>query len=90
MANIKSAKKQARQAAVKQQINLARKTAVKTAVKKVLTALAANSDASKIKELLKDAESKISRARGKHLLHGNTAARKIGRLAHKVAQATKK
>jgi ribosomal protein S20 len=35
--------------------------------------------------LLKDAESKLARAKGKGVIHANTAQRKIGRLAKKVA-----
>ena len=89
MANIKSAKKQAKQQAVKRDRNLARKTAVKTAIKKVLTAIEQGVDVAKTKELLKQAEAKIARARGKGLLHSNTASRKISRLAHKVAVANK-
>jgi small subunit ribosomal protein S20 len=89
MANIKSAKKQARQAVHKQERNIARKTAIKTAIRKVLVALEQETDAQKTQELLREAESRIARARGKGLLHSNTAARKIGRLAHRVAQATK-
>jgi small subunit ribosomal protein S20 len=89
MANIKSAKKQARQAEVNRKRNFARKTAVKNAIKKVMTALEQGLDIKKTQELLKEAEAKVARARGKGLLHSNTAARKIGRLAHKVAVAAK-
>ena len=89
MANIKSAKKQARQAEVKKQRNLARKTAIRTAVKKVLTALEQGLEIQKTKELLKEAESKIAQARTKGLLHSNTASRKISRLTQKVMAAAK-
>lgn len=87
MANIKSAKKQAKQAVARRQINLARRSSVKTAIKKVLTSLERAEDINTVKALLRDAEAQISRARGKGLLHENTAARKISRLAKKVAQA---
>lgn len=89
MANIKSAKKQAKQSLSRRKINLARKSSIKTVLKKVLVALERSEDIGKVKELLKDAESKIARARGKGLLHKNTAARKIGRLAKKVAEAAR-
>lgn len=89
MANIKSAKKKAKQDIVRRDINLARKTSIKNVLKKVLVALEKQEDVAKVKELLKQAESKISRARGKGLLHKNTASRKIGRLAKKVAAATR-
>jgi ribosomal protein S20 len=39
--------------------------------------------------LLIVAESKIARAKGKGLLHANTAARKISLLAKKVAAASR-
>lgn len=89
MANIKSSKKRAKQSLNRREINLARKTSIKTVLKKVLVALGKQEDITKVQELLKDAESKIARARGKGLLHKNTAARKIGRLAKKVAEATR-
>ena len=37
------------------------------------------------KIFLRDAESKIARAKGKHVVHANTAARTISRLAKRVA-----
>ena len=85
MANIKSAQKQARQNIKKRKKNLARKTSVKTAIKKVLTAVDKEQDITKIQELLRDAEAKLARAKNKGVLHANTASRKIGRLAKRVA-----
>ncbi len=87
MANLKSAKKQAKQNIKRRLKNLVRKTSIKTAMKKVLIALEKSEDITKTKELLRDAEAKISRAKSKHLFHANTARRKISRLAKKVAQA---
>ena len=86
MANIKSAKKRARQTEVKRVKNLNRKTAIKTAVKRVLEALDNNEPKEVTFELFKNAEAKIARAKCKRVLHKNCAARKIGRLAKKVAQ----
>ena len=86
MANIKSAKKRAKQNIYRRGINLARKTSLKTAEKKFLTALGKGED---VAVLLKDVESKIARAKGKGLVHANTASRKISRLAKKVAVSTK-
>ncbi len=88
MANIKSSKKRARQEIVKRERNLSRKTALKTAVKKVLTALALG-DVAAAKANLKEAEAKISRARGKGLLHANTASRKVSRLAQRISSVDK-
>jgi small subunit ribosomal protein S20 len=88
MANIKSAKKRVLQTAKRQARNQSRKSSLKTAVKKVVAAIeAGNIEASKT--LLVEAESKIARAKGKGLLHRNTAARKISKLAQKVAAASK-
>ena len=89
MANIKSAKKRAKQSEVKRQRNLARKSAVKTAVKKVLTSIAKGEKKEVTQQLLKDAEAKLARAKGKGLIHANAAARKVSRLAKKVAVATR-
>ncbi len=89
MANIKSAQKQAKQAEARRQINLARRTSIKTAIKRVLTALEKTENPQEIQALLKDAEAKIARAKNKNLFHANTSARKISRLAKKVAQAQK-
>lgn len=87
MANTKSAKKQARKNKVNRTINLSRRTAVKTAVKKVMTAI--EQDVEKAKELLKEAEAKLARAKNKGVLHKNTVSRKISRLAKRVASAQK-
>jgi len=86
MPNIKSAKKRVAQTAKRRLNNLARRTAIKTAAKKVLLALE-NNQLAQAKELLKDVNAKLARAKGKRLMHANAAARKMSRLAKKVAQA---
>jgi small subunit ribosomal protein S20 len=88
MANIKSAKKRAKTNEVRRERNVARRSELKTVSKKILDALGAN-DVANAKVLLREAEAKIARAKGKGLLKKNTAARKISRLAKKVAQAAK-
>lgn len=88
MANIKSAKKRAKQNTVRRQRNLGRKTAIKTAIKKVLSALEAG-QADSAKTLLRDAEAQMMRAAGKNIMHKKTASRRTGRLAKKVANAVK-
>ena len=88
MPNIKSAKKRELQTIKRTARNLARRSALKTAIKKVVKALA-DKNIVDAKALLKDAESKISRAKGKGLLHANTAARKVSRLAKKVAASAR-
>ena len=89
MANIKSAQKRARKEVIRRDINLARKTSIKTALKKVVVALEQGEAAATTMELLRDAEAKLARAKNKGVLHANTAARKISRLAKRVAAATK-
>lgn len=87
MANIKSAKKRAIQGEKKHQINLARKSEVRTTVKKVLTAMENNAAVETVKDLMKEAETKLARAKNK-IMHSNTASRKISRLAQRVADYT--
>jgi len=88
MPNIKSAKKRALQTTKKSLRNQARRSSVKTAVKKVVIALEIG-DAINSKSLLVAAESKIASAKSKGLMHRKTAARRISRLAKKVAAATR-
>jgi len=88
MPNIKSAKKRVLQTEKRQLRNQARKSSIKTTVKKVMAALESN-DLTTAKKLFVEAESKIAQAKTKGVLHRNTAARKISRLAQKVAAAAK-
>jgi len=91
MANTKSAKKRVLQTVKRQLRNQARKSSIKTAIKKVVVAIdpAGLADIETAKSLLVLAESKIARAKGKGLMHRNTAARKISKLAKKVAAAAR-
>ncbi len=86
MPNIKSAKKRVLQTEKRQLRNQARKSSIKTAIKKVLVAIE-NRDIETAKKLFVEAESKLARAKGKGVFHANAAARKISRLAQKVAKA---
>jgi len=86
MANKKSAKKRALTNEKRNMRNVARSSEFKTASRKVLAALATN-DVEGAKSLLRDAESKIARAKGKGVLKANTAARKISLLAKRVHAA---
>ena len=85
MANTKSAKKSARQNVKRAQVNLARRSSVKSVMKKVLVAISNKENPEVVKNLMRDAESQIGKAKNK-IFHPNTTARKIGRLAKKVAQ----
>ena len=89
MPNIKSAKKRVLQTEKRRLRNQARKSSIKTAIKKVLAAVEAGDATTDLRSLLVAAESKIARAKGKGILHRNTAARKISKLAKKVAEASK-
>jgi small subunit ribosomal protein S20 len=84
MANTKSAKKSMRQNEKRRQRNVRRKTSMKTSIKKVLLAVE-NADITVAQELLPVAFAKLSRAKSKGLIHRNTAARKMSRLAKRVA-----
>jgi small subunit ribosomal protein S20 len=88
MPNIQSAKKRVKQSETARKRNVARKTSIKTAIKKVLVALE-QKDIEAAKDLLKVVESQLSRAKNKGVVHKNTAARKVGRLAKKVATAAR-
>ena len=88
MPNIKSAKKRVLQTEKRQLRNQARKSSIKTTVKKVMAAIE-NNDIDAAKKLFIEAESKLAQAKTKGVLHRNTAARKISRLAQKVAAASR-
>ena len=89
MANIKSAKKRVLIAEANRQRNVAFKTSIKTAVKKVLTA-AASEDKSELNALLSKVYQLCDKAVSKGILHKNTAARKKSRLTKAVNKLTTK
>jgi small subunit ribosomal protein S20 len=84
MANTKSAKKNVRKNEKRRLKNLTRKSAMKSAVKKIELLLKSEADLAQIEELLKDVSAKLARAKNKKVIHPNTAARKMSRLAKKV------
>lgn len=86
MANTRSAKKNARKNEVRRIKNSARLSAIKTAIKKVYVSLESANNA-QIEGLLKDVAAKLARAKGKNVIHKNTAARKLSRLAKRVSKA---
>lgn len=83
MASHKSAIKRAKQSENRQLRNIAARTGVKTAIKKVLSAIAAK-DQEGSKATLADAIPKISKAASKGILHKRNVSRKISRLTKKV------
>lgn len=89
MANTSSAKKAAKQNEKRRVRNLARRTAIKTAIKKVLASLEGKAiDVHQSQELLKEVAARLARAKSKGIMHSNTAARKLGRLAKRINQAS--
>ena len=86
MANIKFAKKRIVTSQKRAAKNKAVKSGVKTAVKKVRLAVEAN-DAAAAAAAFESAKSIIDKAASKGVLHKNTAARKVSRLAAAVKKA---
>jgi small subunit ribosomal protein S20 len=87
MANTRSAKKNVRKNELRRIRNNARRSSIKTAIKKVQISLETKPDAAQLDALLKDVAGKLARAKGKNVLHPNTAARKLSRLAKRVSKA---
>ncbi|OGH96763.1 MAG: 30S ribosomal protein S20 [Candidatus Melainabacteria bacterium RIFOXYA12_FULL_32_12] len=83
MANIKSAKKRAEIAERNRQRNVAIKSSVKTAIRKVLETVKEN-NTEKLVAALNKAYSVIDKAVIKGVLHRNTGARKKSRLTRHV------
>lgn len=80
---IKSAKKRVLQSEKRRLKNIARKSDVRTAIKKLLDAVERNAiDQAKV--LLRDVQAKLARGRGKGVYHRNTVARKMSRLSKRV------
>ncbi|MFQ5783696.1 MAG: 30S ribosomal protein S20 [Alphaproteobacteria bacterium] len=83
MANIQSAKKRARQTARRTTINRSRMSRVRTFVKNVEAAIASG-DKDAANEALRHAQPEMMRGVSRGVLHRNTAARKISRLAARI------
>ena len=80
MANIKSARKRARQALHRRDHNMALRTRVRSAIKDVKKAIAAGNKDQAAKEL-RDAQGVIDRVVAKGILHRNAGDRHKSRLA---------
>ena len=80
MAQHKSAKKRIRRNAHRAELNGARKSRVRTFIKRVETA-AAGGDKDEAKTALRLAQPEIHRGVSRGVLHRNTAARRLSRLA---------
>lgn len=83
MANNSQAKKRARQAEARFDVNKARRSRIRTYLRKVEEALASG-DAVAAKAALIEVQPELARGVTKGVLHKNTAARKMSRLASRV------
>jgi len=83
MANTKSAKKMTRKIAKRTAVNRTRRSRMRTFVRKVEEAIATG-DAATAAAALRTAEPEVMRAAQKGIVHRNTAARKVSRLATRV------
>lgn len=83
MANTPSAKKAARKIARRTAINKVPRTRMRTFIRKVEEAITAG-DGDAAREALRAAQPQIMKAASKGIIHRNTAARKMSRLAHRV------
>ncbi len=83
MANIKSAKKRARQAVKRNSRNAAQRSALRTAVKKVLKALDSG-DKNAAQGAYSAAESALDRFAAKGLIHKNKASRHKARITARI------
>ena len=86
MANIKSAKKRINVINKKTAVNKSRKSALKTAEKKYLEALASG-DKATAEQRMQYFEKKMAQAAAKGTFHANAASRKISRLRKKLNAA---
>jgi len=83
MPHHKSAEKRLRQTETRTVINRARISRVRTFVKKVETAIATG-DKAAAQSALQQAQPELHRATTKGVLHKNTVARKLSRLATRI------
>lgn len=83
MANTSSAKKAARKALRRTEINKARRTRMKSEVRRVEEAIASG-DKTSAEAALKRAEPVLARTAQKGIVHRKTASRKVSRLTARV------
>ena len=83
MANIKSARKRAKQALERREHNMALRTSVRSAIKKVAKAVAAGNKEAALASLV-ESQRVIDRVVAKGILHRNAGDRHKSRLAHAI------
>jgi len=88
MANIKSAQKAHRQSLKRREANVARKSALKTSIKKLLTAIQESTQPEALNAMLSSVAAQLSRARSKKVIKRNAASRTLSRLAKRVSRAS--
>lgn len=84
MANTKSAEKAARQAVKHRTRNVALRSGMRTAIRKVADAVAAGKK-DEAAAALKQAQPEMARGVARGVMHKNTASRKFSRLTKRVA-----
>ena len=87
MANTPQSKKRARQNDARFEVNKARRSRIRTYLRKVEEAIASGS-ADAAKAALIEVQPELARGVTKGVLHKNTAARKMSRLASRVKALT--
>ena len=83
MANIKSARKRARQAVKRRSHNMSMRTAARSAIKDVKKAIASGDKKAAAAALVRS-QAVIDRTAAKGIVHRNAAARQKSRLAHAI------
>jgi small subunit ribosomal protein S20 len=88
MANLKSSQKAHRQGLKRREVNLARRSALKTSIKKLLIAVQESAQPGDLNAMLSSVAAQLSRARSKKVIKRNAASRTLSRLAKRVARAS--
>ena len=83
MANIRSAKKRARQSVKRTAMNRTRKTSVRTQVRNVEEAIASG-DKKAAQAAFRTAQPEMMRGAAKKVVHKNAVARKLSRLSKRI------
>ena len=83
MANTSQSKKRAKQSEARHDVNKARRSRIRTFLRKVEEAIASG-DQGAAADALKNAQPELARGVTKGVLHKNTVARKMSRLASRV------
>jgi small subunit ribosomal protein S20 len=84
VANTTSAKKMARKITRRTEVNKSRRSRMRSFVRKVEEAISGG-DHGQALDALRAAEPELMRAAQRGILHGNTASRKVSRLAMRVS-----